>query len=145
MKKLASLAFLLFLAACGGNSVPDTSTVPGKWHSIGRIHEGNIEVSYDLNSVKRQNQIATLRDRKIVRDPSLERFTDTPVYKTAEGEWEFNCQNRSYRLLKLQLWDMKKNIVAQHEYSNMNQLRPMLIVRDTPTQALFDVACKTTK
>ncbi|SUA25327.1 lipoprotein [Neisseria gonorrhoeae] len=47
------------------------------------------------------------QDKKVVTNLKQERFANTPAYKTAIAEWEIHCNNKTYRLSSLQLFDTK--------------------------------------
>lgn len=146
MKNLPLIFSLLLLAACSTTAPkPKYSTqsepnTKGSWKTIGRIHEGNIEIAYDTQSIERVGDIAYVRDRKIVRDQKIEAYHTLPSYKTAIAKWAFYCNQHTFRLENVVFWDNQKQIIAQLTYA-ANNMRPMLIVRDTPTQTLFDIVC----
>ena len=53
-----AVAMLILLAACasdGGSKNPAMKAI-GSWKEIGKINDGNIDVSYDTGSLKRQNR-----------------------------------------------------------------------------------------
>lgn len=141
MKKLLPAAALLLLAACA--STPDTpdARALGQWKNIGNIKNSNIAVSYDTGSLKKQGNIALVRDRKIVKDMDDENYLDLPRYKTAISEWELNCSNRTYRITSAKYWDGRGQLVAQHQYSR-TQIRPAAIVAGSPAESLFQAACR---
>lgn len=143
-KKWMLLCATLLLAACGTSNidqaVKNAPSVAGSWRNLGSINGGNIIVSYDANSVRQSGNLAYLRDRKIVINMSKERFEDTPRYKVAVGDWEFNCRNRSYRLMALQFLDEKGKILSQNRYTS-KQIPPQLIGRQDIASKQFDIVC----
>lgn len=142
MKYLFPAAALLILAACSSTQIPDNADTraQGQWQSIGHISNNNIAVAYDTGSIKKQGNTATLRDRKIVKDMSEENYLDLPHYKTAIGEWEFHCANRSYRLKAARYWDGSGHAMMRHDYS-IAQTPFAPIVAGSPTETLFKAAC----
>ena len=88
-----AVAALALLAACAGDgsSKNPAMKAQGSWKEIGKINEGNIDVSYDTGSLKRQGNTATLTDRKYVHKPSKESYRNTPEYKYAISQWMFQC------------------------------------------------------
>lgn len=142
-RALPSLALTLMLVACGGGASPDLKNVPSisvTWKNLGNLNQGNLIASYDAGSLRRKGDLAYLRDRKIVINPSLERFSGTPRYKVAVSDWEFHCRNRSFRLTAVQFLDEKGNIVSQERYTT-NPIPPMPISSGTIAEKQFAVAC----
>lgn len=146
IKQFLVLCGIAILTACSSNGphVKNLMAAQGHWQNINRIHNGNIEISYDSGSLKKQGNTVSIRDRKIVRDTNKETYYDTPNYKIAISDWEFHCTQQTYRLVALQFWDNKKNEIAKYQYTS-NQIQPMPIMQNTPTQALFDIACHNKK
>lgn len=70
-----------------------------------------------------------------------ERFVNTPAYKTAVGEWEIHCRNKTYRLTALQLIDERGQVLMNERYTATN-LRPMSVMSGTLTEKQFEVVCK---
>lgn len=75
-----SLLLLSILAAC--SSTGGGPHVAGNWEHIGDTNHGNIRAYIDKNSIKRNGQFVTFRDRKVVVKPEEERYVNTPRYKT---------------------------------------------------------------
>lgn len=146
IKQFLVLCSTAILVACSSNGSfnKNSMAAQGHWQNINRIHNGNIEISYDTGSLKKQGNTVSIRDRKIVRDTDKETYHDTPNYKIAIGDWEFHCTQRTYRLVALQFWDNKKNEIAKHQFAP-NEIPSMPIMQNTPTQALFDIACHNKK
>ena len=135
----------LVLAACGSNgtsqAVRNAPKGAGSWKPLGNVNNGNIVVSYDAGSLKKNGNLAWLRDRKIVINPQRERYSDTPYFKVAVSDWEFNCKNHSFRLTAVQFLDDKGKIVSQERYTT-NPIPPMPIQRGTMADRQFAVACR---
>lgn len=143
-KHLSVLSAALLLAACAGTTSGPSYTAPamsGTWKDIGFIHNNNIVVGYETGSIRRNGQIALLRDRKIVINPALENYQGTPRYKIAVGDWEFHCSNRSYRLASVQFLDERGALIGQ-EHFTATQIRPMPLRGNMVAQKQFDVACR---
>ncbi|MCP1660067.1 YgdI/YgdR family lipoprotein [Neisseria perflava] len=128
-----SLAF--FLAACASSGDKG-----GNWQNIGTTSNGNIKVSMDKSSIKKNGSLVTFRDKKVISKPSEERFVNTPVYKTAIGEWEIHCVNKTYRLTALQLINDRGQTVSNEKYTAAN-LRPMSVMNGTITEKQYELAC----
>lgn len=143
MKKILLAASLLLLAACAAtpNEPKDPSARAfGEWRDIGYIHNNNIVLAYDTGSLKVEGSNVSLRERKMVQKTEQENYLNLPEYKTAISEWEMDCGKRTYRLKNSQFWDKNGQAQAQHAYT-AKQVPPMAIVKNTPTERLFDIAC----
>lgn len=130
----ACLLALSLLAACASNDGG------GNWSSLGEANNGNIRTYIDKSSIQRNGNLVTFRDKKTVVNPREERFTNTPPYKTALGNWEFDCRNRTYRLTELTLLDNNGQQVSQQRYSAAD-LRPMQIMGGSLTEKQFEAVC----
>lgn len=126
------------LAACATNNGP---TVAGQWRDIGLSSSGNVRHAIDTGSIHRQGNLAIFRDKKTVIDMKQERFSNTPAYKVAVGNWEIDCTRRTFRLTALQLLDERGNIVSQAQYS-ATDLRPMAVMRGSATEQQYNLVCK---
>ncbi|ASK27335.1 surface-adhesin E family protein [Neisseria chenwenguii] len=133
----ASLAALLTACTSSGTSGGSTS---GNWSSIGTISDGNIKVSIDKNSIRKNGALATFRDKKVVSKADEEKFTNTPAYKTAIGEWEIHCTNKTYRLTSLKLFDKHDKVVSAQKYTAA-ALRPMSVMNGTITEKQYEEVC----
>lgn len=107
---------ILLLTAC---AAPSGSLIGGDWQHLGNVQNGNIRAYVDKKSVKRVGQVVTFQDRKIVSNMNQASFLDTPRYKTALGEWEIHCANKTYRLNRIQLLNEQGNVIQQHQYTTM--------------------------
>lgn len=147
MKNIVFLTLsALILTACGGTSSPAgiSPAVPpmaGSWQHLGATHNGNILISYDTASVRKSGDFTLLRDRKIVINPALEKYNDTPHYKIAVNDWEFHCRNRSYRLAATQFLDDKGKILLANRFTPV-EIRPMPISNGTIAQKQFELICR---
>lgn len=146
LKNIVLLSLLTaFLTACGTSASPNiSSAIPpmaGSWKHLGATNNGNILVSYDTASIRKNGDFTLLRDRKIVINPALEKFTNTPHYKIAVNDWEFHCRNRSYRLAATQFLDEKGKIVSAQRFTPV-QIRPMPISSGTIAQKQFELVCR---
>ncbi len=132
----AATALAALLAACATGP-----NVSGSWKDIGTTANGNIKAAIDTASIKRNGQLATFRDKKTVVKPSEERYVNTPAYKTAIGEWEIHCRNKTYRLTALQLLDTHGKVLMNERYTAAG-LRPMSIMNGSITEKQFEAVCK---
>ncbi|MDO5356171.1 MAG: hypothetical protein Q4E77_01585 [Conchiformibius sp.] len=142
-KTLPAFAAALLLAACAGTGTPSYTAPPmsGTWKDIGFTKGNNIVVGYETGSIRKNGDIARLRDRKIVINPALEQYQDTPRYKIAVSDWEFHCKNRSYRLAGVQFLDERGVMIGQEHFSP-TQIRPMPLNGNSIAQRQFDIACR---
>ncbi len=133
----AAAALVFLLASCAS-----TPQVEGNWQDIGLAANGNISAAIDRNSIKKTGNLATFRDKKTVLKPNEERYnyTNTPRYKTAVGEWEINCRNKTYRLTALQLLDENGQVLMNEKYTATN-LRPMQVMENTITEKQYQAVC----
>ncbi|MDO5640551.1 MAG: hypothetical protein Q4G28_11865 [Neisseria sp.] len=136
LRYAAAAALATLLAACASGP-----SVSGSWKDLGTTNNGNIKAAIDTASIKRNGQLATFRDKKTVVKPSEERYVNTPAYKTAVGEWEIHCTNRTYRLTALQLLDERGQVLMNQRYTAAG-LRPMSIMNGSITEKQFDAVCK---
>lgn len=141
---LASLAVVL--AACGGGGAKKvTTSIPpmaGSWQHLGATHNGNVLISYDTASVRKNGDFMLLRDRKIVVNPALEKYDDkTPRYKIAVNDWEFHCRNQSYRLAATQFLDESGKILLAKRFTPV-EIRPMPISAGSISQKQYALVCR---
>lgn len=130
----ASASLAAFLAACAssGNST--------QWQNIGSTSNGNIKISVDKSSIRKNGVLVSFKDRKVVSKPAQERFTDTPAYKTALGEWEIHCANKTYRLVSLQLLNERGQNIFNQRYSAVD-IRPMSVMSNGVAQKQYELVC----
>lgn len=145
-KHLLLLLSSLILAACGSTSSPSEERLmippmSGTWQEFGNTHQGNILVSYDTSSIRRNGDFALMRDRKIVIKPELEQYHNTPRYKIAVSDWEFNCKNYSYRLAASQFLDESGKIIQALRYTPV-MIRPMPIAKNTIADKQYQLVCR---
>lgn len=143
--KYTGICFVsLVLAACGSSGsshLKNVPTIAGTWHNLGSGNQGNLVVSYDSGSLRRNGDLAYLRDRKIVVNPDIERYVGTPRYKVAVSDWEFHCRNKSFRLTATQFFDERGSVLSQNRYT-ANPIPPMPISQGTIADKQFGIACK---
>ncbi|MFQ3038463.1 surface-adhesin E family protein [Neisseria cinerea] len=131
------LSFVLLpilLTAC---STPDKSA---RWENIGTISNGNIHTYINKDSVRKNGNLMIFQDKKVVTNLKQERFANTPAYKTAIAEWEIHCNNKTYRLSSLQLFDTKNTEISTQSYT-ASSLRPMSIQSGTLTEKQYETVC----
>lgn len=141
MKKILPLGILLLLAACTSTPKDPSAKAIGSWREIGKIHQGNIAIAYDTGSLKKQGRTAGLRERKIVQKTEQENYLNLPEFKTAVSEWEFDCTKNTYRVKSSEFWDKSGKDITQQNYSAA-QVPAMAVVKNTPSESLFNIACK---
>lgn len=141
MKKVLVVTTTLLLAACASAPKDPSAKALGVWQEIGKIHNNNMILAYDTGSLKVQGNTISLRERKIVQKTEQENYLNLPEFKTAVSEWEFDCVKRTYRIKNAEYWDKNGKNIAQQQYS-ANQVPAMAIVNNTPTEKLFQIACK---
>ncbi|WP_274572499.1 surface-adhesin E family protein [Neisseria leonii] len=130
-----SAVCMLMLAACAAGP-----QVEGQWQPLGETADGNIRVAVDKASIKRNGQSVIFRDRKVVVKPAEMRYVNTPSYKTALGEWEIHCTNRTYRLTALTLLAANGQVVAEQRYSAVD-LRPMPVQKGSINEKQWQTVC----
>lgn len=133
--RVGAVSAVVLLAACAG------PRVAGKWTEVGVTHQGNIKVSLDTDSIRRNGRLVTFRDKKTVVNPKEERYVNTPRYKTAVGTWEMNCTNKTYRLTALQLLDERGQTVANHSYT-ASAIRPMSVLGGSIVEKQYQMVCR---
>ena len=134
---LAATALISLLAACSTTGGPGTE---GNWSRLGETGNGNIRAYIDKDSIVRNGDVVTFRDRKVVVKPSEERYANTPPYKTAIGTWEMNCRAKTYRLTQLLLVDKEGKPLTDQKYT-ASQLRPMQVMAGSITEKQYQAAC----
>ena len=139
-RHIAAVSFALSLAACSSINSSTGPSVSGNWSSIGTAANGNIKVAVDKNNIRKNGNLVTFRDRKVVVKPGSHNYGNTPQYKTAIGTWEIHCTNKTYRLTALQLLDEKGTVLANETYTAAG-LRPMSVQGGTITEKQFETAC----
>lgn len=130
-----TLMFTLFIGACSSISGDHA-----RWENIGTISNGNIKVFINKNSIKRNGNIVSFQDKKVVSNLRAERFVNTPTYKTAIADWEIHCKNKTYRLAAIQLFD-ERNTSVTHQSYTATDIRPMGIMTGTMTEKQYEIAC----
>ena len=137
--RLAALLLpLVILAGC-----PSVGNVPqagGDWHNMGEANNGNFMLAVDKNSIKRNGQLVSFRDRKIVVDMQEERFINVPPYKTAINNWEIHCGNKTFRLTASTLYDDTGKIISDEKYTAVD-IRPMAIPPNSLTEEQRKIVC----
>lgn len=140
----AMVLLAMGLTACPSTNTPNLKNVPhisGSWKNLGSLSQGNLVASYDTNSLRRNGDLAYLRDRKIVVNPEQERYVGTPRYKVAVSDWEFHCRNKNFRLTAVQFLDEKGNVLSQERYISQ-PIPPMPISGGTIAEKQFGIACR---
>ena len=134
LRPAALLLPLVILAGC-----PSVGNVPqagGDWHNMGEANNGNFMLAVDKNSIKRDGQLVTFRDRKIVVDMKEERFINVPPYKTAINNWG----NKTFRLTASTLYDDRGKIISDEKYTAVD-IRPMAIPPNSLTEEQRKIVC----
>ncbi|EPF8092425.1 TPA: surface-adhesin E family protein [Neisseria meningitidis] len=131
------LSFVLLPILITACSTPDKSA---RWENIGTISNGNIHTYINKDSVRKNGNLMIFQDKKVVTNLKQERFANTPAYKTAIAEWEIHCNNKTYRLSSLQLFDTKNTEISTQNYT-ASSLRPMSILSGTLTEKQYETVC----
>ncbi len=97
-------------------------------------------MAIDRSSIKRNGALVTFRDKKTVSKLKEERFVNTPAYKTAIGNWEIHCSNKTYRLAALQLMDEHGRVISNQSYTPTS-IRPMSVMSGTITEKQYETVC----
>lgn len=136
LRHAPSLAAALLLAACASTG----PSVSGHWKDLGTTSNGNITTAIDTGSIRKNGNLVTFRDKKTVKKPGEEQYANTPKYKTAVGEWEIHCTNKTYRLTALQLLDEKGTVLLNQTYTAAG-IRPMSIIGGSINEKQFEAVC----
>ncbi|MDO5059927.1 MAG: hypothetical protein Q4D82_08270 [Neisseria sp.] len=127
------LTAALILTACAGGP-----SVSGNWQHIGNTHNGNIRAYIDKDSISRQGDNVSFRDRKVVQKPEQERYVNMPAYKTAVGTWQIQCRAKTYRLTALQLLAADGREIFNQQYA-----ASMVAASNIPAGSLTEAQWKT--
>lgn len=112
----------------------------GDLQLIGETNNGNIKSYLYKSSVQRHGRTATFQEKKEVVKMSEERFVNTPAYKTAIGDWEIDCTNKTYRLKALKLMNERGGMVGTYSFSSVD-LRPLPIPDNTLVYRQYQAVC----
>lgn len=131
-----ALAMTMALAACQNPSLPAN----GHWINLGVSASGNVQYALDSGSIKRQNNMVTFRDRKTVLDPKQQYYNNTPAYKTAISTTQIDCGRRVFRILDVQLLDVRGEVIREDHFSDTD-LRPMNVTKGSAAEQQFKHVC----
>ena len=129
-------ALAMTLAACQNPSLPAN----GHWINLGVSASGNVQYALDSGSIKRQNNMVTFRDRKTVLDPKQQYYNNTPAYKTAISTTQIDCGRRVFRILDVQLLDVRGEVIREDHFSDTD-LRPMNVTKGSAAEQQFKHVC----
>ncbi|WMY92274.1 surface-adhesin E family protein [Snodgrassella communis] len=134
---MASLSFCTILAACTTTSVPKAS---GSWIELGISASGNVQYALDSGSIRRQGNLVTFRDRKIVIDPKQQHYNNTPAYKVALSTTQIDCSRKLFRILDVELLDIHGELIRQDHFTETD-LRPMGITNGSASEQQYQRVC----
>jgi hypothetical protein len=108
------------------------------WQNLGVSPNGNILNEIDKLSIKRQGTLVSFRDKKTIFNPKKENFLSTPVHKYSINQWLIDCQNRTFRLSSMTLFDEANRQIASFTY-NADQIKATPVVQNSASyqQMLF--------
>ncbi|PIT16952.1 surface-adhesin E family protein [Snodgrassella alvi] len=135
---MASLTVCTILAACTTTSVPKKAD--GSWIELGVSASGNVQHALDSNSIRRQGNLVTFRDRKIVIDPKQQYYSNTPAYKTALSTTQIDCSRKLFRVLDVELLDAHGELIRQDHFGETD-LRPMGITSGSASEQQYQRVC----
>lgn len=139
--RYVTIATALLLSACATTNSPSSSEQDkGKWNDIGLSASGNIRYELDVNSIKRQGDTIEYRNRKIIIDPNVQYYRNTPVYKTALSTTLMDCRQKTFRVLEVELYNNNHELLREDHFSETD-LRPMNITKGSAAEQEYQTVC----
>ena len=98
------------LVLAGCSSMGSGPSLGGSWREVGLSQSGNM------------------------------RYVNTPHFKTAVNQWQFDCQARTRRLMAVEMWDASGNKLAANQYETA-RLPAKPVVKGSAGGKQFEIAC----
>lgn len=133
---IVTVSAALLLAAC---QTTQGTGDGGKWKNIGQSANQNVSHELDTASIQRQGNVATFRERKVLKNPNLESTPNLPLFKTAINTYQMQCSNKTYRITATELRDDKGVVVYQQNFGNQVPLQRITV--GSPAQKQFEMVC----
>ena len=138
LKRLAGLCAVLALAGCP--SMSSGPSLGGSWREVGLSQNGNMRYEIDTSSIRKEGSRVRVRERMTVTDVGREHDVNTPHFKPAVPQWQFDCQARTRRLAAVDMWDASGNKLAANQYDTAR--RPVQpVVKGSAGGKQFEIAC----
>ena len=138
LKRWAGLCAALVLAGC--SSMGSGPSLGGSWREVGVSQNGNMRYEIDTSSIRKEGSRVSFRERMTVSDVGREHYVNTPHFKTAVNQWQFDCQARTRRLAAVDMWDASGNKLAANQYETAR--RPAQpVVKGSAGGKQFEIAC----
>jgi len=145
---LALVAGVLAGCATGPTTKTPIATQPNRpavdanadWQNLGVSPNGNILNEIDKLSIKHQGNLVSFRDKKTIFNPKKENFLSTPVHKYSINQWQIDCQNHTYRLSSMSLYDEANRPIASFTY-NADQIKPAPVVQNSASYQQMQFVC----
>ena len=132
LKRWAGLCAALVLAGC--SSMGSGPSLGGSWREVGVSQNGN------TSSIRKEDSRVSFRERMTVSDVGREHYVNTPHFKTAVNQWQFDCQARTRRLMAVEMWDASGNKLAANQYETA-RLPAKPVVKGSAGGKQFEIAC----
>ena len=137
LARASAVATVLVLAAC--QTTPTSSNDGGKWKNIGQSSNQNVRSEVDIASIQRVGDVVVFRDRKVLKDPSLEATPNSPLFKTAVSTYQMQCKDKTYRITATELRNEQGTVVYQQSFGTQVPLQR--ITNGSPAQKQYELAC----
>lgn len=110
------------------------------WQNLGVSPNGNILNELDQLSVHREGNLVTFRDKKTIFNPKKENFQATPVHKFSINRWQIDCNERTFRLLGISLFDEGGRQIANYTYNDA-QIKAMPVATNSASFQQMKFVC----
>lgn len=139
---LGALGVTLLLTGCPSVHSPlNDASKNGSWLNIGVSTNNNILHELDKNSIRKNGATVTFRDRKTMDNISKANFANMPEHKTSINEWEVNCNNKTYSITSIQLFDKNGQSIFKQDYDKSRRTY-MKMTRGSAIEKQFEYVCK---
>ena len=151
LRLLALALTTSLLAACATPpSTPSQTSTPAykppkaeanaNWQNLGVSPNGNILNELDQLSLQREGNLVTFRDKKTIFNPKMENFQSTPSHKYSINTWQIDCNEHTFRLLSVKLFDEGGKQIASYTYNDA-QIKAMPVVKNSASFQQMKFVC----
>lgn len=116
---------------------PDSNS---NWQNLGVSPNGNILNELDQQSLQRNGNVVTFRDKKTIFNPKKEDFKSTQPHKFSVNTWQIDCSARTFRLLSVSLFDDAGRQIASYTY-NDGQIKALPVVQNSASFQQMRFVC----